>query len=257
MSTQTKEANKTSQNRILLWGSIFILVVVSYLWRIKVFNNFPFSYDEGIHIILSKLWAMGYPPYEKIFVSYPPVFLWSLGIPWKLFNQLSAIRLLMSTYAIVGIVAVVYIGSVYHSYLAGLAAGILLSFSPDYFIPSVAIMGEVPSIGIVVAAIALAEKYRRSDGWWGWLALTGGVLAFGLSLKILPFYAIPFVGFLVITRRVTRWTTLLADLQASKRVLIRDLTILAGSFLIVFLLPFLAFNFSALYDQVVGMRLII
>jgi len=255
MSTQTKEVNKTSQNRILLWGGIFILVTASYLWRIKVFNNFPFSYDEGIHIILSKLWARGYPPYEKIFVSYPPVFLWSLGIPWKLFNQLSAIRLLMSTYAIVGIIAVVYIGSVYHSHLAGLAAGILLSFSPDYFIPSVAIMGEAPSIGVVVAAIALAEKYRRSDGWRGWLVLTGGVLAFGLSLKILPFYAIPFIGFLVITRRVTHWTTLLMDLQASKRVLIRDLTILAGSFLIVFLLPFLAFNFSALYDQVVGMRL--
>lgn len=255
MRTQTKETSKTSQNHILLWGSTLILVATSYLWRIKVLDSFPFGYDEGIHIILSKLWATGYPPYEKIFVSYPPIFLWSLGIPWKLFHQLSAVRLLMSTYAIVGIVAVVYIGSVYHSHLAGLVAGILLSFSPDYFIPSIAIMGEVPSIAIVVAAIALAEKYCRSDGWWGWLVLTGGILAFGLSLKILPFYAIPFVGFLVISRWVTDWTTILKDLQSSKRALIRDLMILTGSFLIVFLSPFLTFNFSALYEQVVGMRL--
>lgn len=251
----TREREKILHNNIALWGSVFTLIFLSYLWRLKILNVFPFGYDEGIHLILGKLWAAGYTPYEEIFVSYPPFFLWSLGIPWKIFNQASALQLVMATYALTGVIAVIYLGSAYHSHLAGIGAGILLSFTPAYFIPSISIMGEVPSIGIAVVSIALAEKYRRS-GSWGWVLLAGIVLAFGLSLKILPFYAVPFVGLMVVSRHIRHRTSYLRDLQVSKWVLLRDLIILAGGFLAVLLLPVLFLNSSALYEQVVGMRLV-
>jgi 4-amino-4-deoxy-L-arabinose transferase-like glycosyltransferase len=157
----TKSPDQTSFNNFIFWGSIVMLVSLFYWWRSNVFSVFPFNYDEGIHLILGKLWAAGYSPYREIFVSYPPFFLWSLGIPWKIFSQAGALRLLMVTYALAGVLAVIYLGLVYNSRLAGLSAGVILSFTPTFFVPSFAIMTEVPSISIAVAAIALAEKYRR------------------------------------------------------------------------------------------------
>ena len=76
---------------VLIFGaSIIILILLSYGWRLQVFDVFPFEYDEGIHLVLGKLWAAGYIPYQEIFVSYPPSFMWSLGIPWKIFHQVQA-----------------------------------------------------------------------------------------------------------------------------------------------------------------------
>jgi hypothetical protein len=104
----TKNPDQTSFNNFIFWGSIVMLVSLFYWWRSNVFSVFPFNYDEGIHLILGKLWAAGYSPYREIFVSYPPFFLWSLGIPLKIFNQAGALRLLMVTYALAGVLAVIY-----------------------------------------------------------------------------------------------------------------------------------------------------
>jgi hypothetical protein len=133
-----------------------------------------------------------------------------------------------------------------------------LSFTPGYFIPSFAVMGEVQSVGVAVLAIALAEKYRR-DGGWLWVLLAGGSLAFALSLKILPVYAVPLTGLMVISRRLSLaggWPTIWESFRSSRGILLRDTLFLAGSFLIVFFLPFLFFNLAALYDQVFGMRFV-
>ncbi|MFQ5611551.1 MAG: phospholipid carrier-dependent glycosyltransferase [Anaerolineae bacterium] len=242
-------AGTAPARNLAFWGSVLALIVLSYLWRLSVLDVFPLNYDEGIHLILARLWAADYTPYEEIFVSYPPIFMWTLGVPWRLFQQAGALQLLMATYAISGVLGVVYLGCVYHSRLAGLAAGALLSFTPAYFQPSIAIMGEVPAIGLAVVAVALAEKYRRG-GSWRWAALTGAALAFGLSLKLLPFYAVPLVGLMVISRHTAG-----RGLHVSP-VLLRDLAILGASFLAVFLLPFFFFDLTDLYDQVVGMRLV-
>ena len=139
--------------------AILILILVSYVWRVSLLND-AFNYDEGIHLIWGKLWVAGYTPYEEIFVSYPPFFLWSLGLPWQLFHQAGALQLFMATYALTGVLAVIYLGAAYGGRLAGLAAGIFLSFAPAYFIPSTEVMGEVPSVGLAVVAIALAETDR-------------------------------------------------------------------------------------------------
>lgn len=256
MSLDEQGNKKVFLNNLVLYISLLLLVLCSY-WRRVILLDDTFGYDQGIHIILARLWAAGYTPYEEIFVSYPPLFIWSLGIPWKLFNQASALQLLMSTYALAGVVALVYLGWVYHSRMAGIAAGVLLSFNPTYLDHSIRIMGETPSIGIAVVAIAFAERYRRGGGWV-WLVLAGGALAASLSLKILPFYAGPFVGFIIISRYIKTgsWTNFLGHLQASRWLLGRDLAILSLSFLVAFLLPVIFFDPVALYKQVVGMRLV-
>lgn len=225
-----------------------LLLIGSYGWRLQVFNLFPFSYDEGIHLILGKLWAAGYTPYQEIFVSYPPSFMWSLGVPWQLFKHPAALQLVMTSYALAGVLAVVYLGTIYGSRLAGLVAGLLLSFTPAYFIPSFSIMTEVPSISMAVVAIALAEKYRRG-GRWIWILLAGAALGLGLSLKILPYYAGPLVGLMAVSRHAT-------ERPLPVKILFRDLAILAGGFIVIFCVPLLFYDLPALYHQTVGMRLV-
>ncbi len=244
----TNFLKKPNLKNIAFGGSIIALVAFSYLWRLKMLNTFSFNYDEGIHLILAKLWALGYIPYSEIFVSYPPIFIWSLGIPQKLFQHTTALQLVMSTYAILGVLGVIYLGSVYGSRLSGIVAGILLSFVPAYFKASIAVMGEAPSIGVAVVSIALAEEHRRSGGWQ-WLVLSGGAAAFALSLKLLPVYVIPMVGLIVISKHLS-----IDSLRISSRLL-RDIAILAAGFLFVFIIPFLFFDIQALLDQVITMRL--
>jgi len=257
MATMTDVRKGSKLNQFIFWGSIVALLLASFWWRWRTLNSSSFGYDEGIHLIVGKLWAAGYTPYKEIFVSYPPIFLWSLGITWDLFQTASALQLLMVIYTLTGVLAVIYLGTVYHSRLAGITAGVLLSFAPPYFITSFMVMTETPSVGLAAAAVALAEKYRRG-GLWPWALLTGVTLAFGLSLKILPVYAVPLVGLMVLSRHVvwTNWPSFWASLQGPNKPLWRDLGILAGSFLVIFLLPIFFFDWPAFYAQVVGMRLV-
>jgi hypothetical protein len=295
---QMKNVSKRlTQSNILFWSSIIILLLASYWWRVRVLGVFPFEYDEGIHLIIGQLWAAGYTPYDEIFVSYPPSFLWSLGIPWKLFKQAAALQLLMATYALAGVLAVIYLGVAYRSRLAGLVAGLFLSFTPAYFIPSVAIMTETPSISLAVVAVALAERYRRSGGWV-YALLAGAALGFGLSLKLLPYYALPLVGLMAISRHsagisltsqkigphpnplpvgdgtatfpsprgrgaggeghfhpLEQSRDFMRTPMRIEKIAFRDLLLLAGGFIAVFLFPAFLFNTTALYEQNIGMRL--
>lgn len=253
MKTQPKA--KPNWTNLIFLAAILLLIFASYSWRAALIND-TYNYDEGIHLIWSKLWVAGYTPYEEIFVSYPPFFLWSLGLPWQIFQQADALQLLMATYALTGVLAVVYLGTIYSNRWAGLAAGVFLSFVPSYFIPSIKVMGEVPSVGLAVVAIALVEQYRRtSKRSWLWLALSGGVLALSLSLKILPFYAVPFVALIVTARHIDlgHWRS---SLQTNTRTILIDLIILGSSFTVIFILPIVLFNVSAFYEQVVGMRVV-
>ncbi|MCB9109455.1 MAG: hypothetical protein H6633_35250 [Anaerolineales bacterium] len=135
-----------SRTNLIFLVAVLILILVSYVWRVSLLND-AFNYDEGIHLIWGKLWVAGYTPYEEIFVSYPPFFLWSLGLPWQLFHQAGALQLFMATYALTGVLAVIYLGAAYGGRLAGLAAGIFLSFAPAYFIPRLRLWARFPRWG--------------------------------------------------------------------------------------------------------------
>lgn len=239
----------------LLYALAILGVIALYFgWRVQLLS-LHFSYDEGIHLIWGELWAAGYTPYEEIFLSYPPFFIWSMGVPWQVFQHPAALQLLMAAYALAGVLGVIYLGTVFHSRVAGLTAGLLLAFSPAYFIPSIRVMSEVPSVGIAVAAVALAEKYRR-DGGRLWLGLAGAVVALSLSLKILPFYAVPFVGLLALLRHLDgeSWPQVRQSLVASKTQILLDWLIAGSSFTLVFVLPFFLFDSGEAYRQVFGMR---
>ncbi len=242
------------KNSIFIAATLLTLAF-SLWWRIYALKRFDLGYDEGIHLIVGKLWAAGFTPYSEIFVSYPPLFLWSLGIPWALFNRVEALQLLMTVYSLLGVLAVIYLGAVYHSRLAGIAAGILLSLTPTFFIRSFSIMTETPSIAVATAAVALAEKYRR-DGGWGWAALTGVAAGIALSLKILPVYIVPLVGLMVLSRHF-RLSTKRPFYKTPQgwRIVWRDIALLAGSFLLVFALPIAFTDIPAFFAQTTQLRI--
>lgn len=249
--TEKQSRSQLNSRRFAFGIAITVLLVAFYGWRMAIWNRFPFEYDAGIHLILAKLWAAGYEPYREIFVSYPPVFMWSLGLPWQWFGGVDAVRFLMVTYALTAVPAVMYLGAVYHSKSAGLAAGVLLAFVPAWFIPSFAIMTEIPSISIAVVAITCAEVYRWQGGW-GWAALAGLVLAISFSLKILPLFAALLIAVLLVSRSVRGGDAVILKWRPAAFALLA--AGVGGA--IGLLAPLLFYSWPDLYRQVLEMRFV-
>lgn len=245
------------RNNLDFAAAILGVLLLSLGWRAFSLNRFSFGYDEGIHLVVGRLWVAGFAPYREIFVSYPPIFLWSLGLPWQFFQRAEAMQWLMVAYSLAGVLAVIYLGTVYHSRLAGLSAGLLLSLTPTYFTRSFQVMTEVPSIAVAVVAIAFTEKFRR-DGGRGWLLAAGSTLGFALSLKILPVYAIPLTGLMVLSRQfplTINRAAFGAALRQHGLTRLIDAVWLGGSFTLVFLGPVLLIDLGGFLNQTADMRL--
>ncbi|MEJ2558343.1 MAG: hypothetical protein P8186_19420 [Anaerolineae bacterium] len=242
--------------KVLYICSLFFIVVVSFIWRQKVLDVFPFEYDEGIHLVLARVLSAGYEPYREAFVSYPPLFAWSLKFPYLLFHSAHAIQLFMSLLSMLGVVAVAYLSTNYYGRISGIAAAIFVSFSPAYFIPSRAVMGEIPSIGLATLALALAEHYRRRGGWY-WVLLSGMALSASSSMKVLPVFAPIWLGLVILSKYLSFGSKefLVASVEKNWRSLFRDvmLSLLGFSSFLIWPVLFL-YDKPSFYDQVLGMR---
>ncbi len=240
----------------LYLGCLFVIVALSFIWRLSVLDVFPYQYDEGIHLVLAEVLSAGYEPYRQAFVSYPPLFAWSLEFPYTWFHEAAAIQLLMSFYSILGVLAAAYLAMTYYGRLAGLAAAILVSFSPGYFIPSRAVMGEIPSVGLATLAVALMDRYRRQGGWW-WAPFAGVVLSASISMKVLPIFAPVLLGLIILAKHLSfRSKRLLtASFRKNLKPLLRDAALSLLGFSLFLVWPVLLFyDILSFYDQVLGMR---
>ena len=236
--------------------ALCIILVFSFVWRQRVLDVFAYEYDEGIHLVLAQVLSAGYEPYREVFVSYPPLFAWSLGFPYLLLHTTDAVQLLMALYSILGVVAVAYLATSYFGRLSGLAAAILVSFSPGYFIPSRAAMGEVPSVGLAALGVALTEHYRRRGGWY-WALLAGIALSASISMKVLPIFAPVLLGLIILSRYLSfkGINNLISSFKENYRLLLRDAALSVLGFTTFLIWPVLFFyDLPSFYDQVIGMR---
>jgi hypothetical protein len=181
-----------------------LLLLLSFGLRLLFLDNFIWGYDEGIHVLLAKLLAADYTPYTQLFVSYPPLFVWSLEWPWRIWQTVAALQLTMTLYALLGLVAVGLIAYRLAGKLAGLLAAFFLSVSATYLDGSRAVMTEVPSVGVAALAVALAAIYYWT-GRRGWLFGSGLLLAASLMLKILSPFILALILLLPLVRRMAPW----------------------------------------------------
>lgn len=167
------------------------VIVAAIALRVILFDNFPLSPDEGIHLMWLRLLAAGYHPYREVYITYPPLYPLALQAVWSLWPGEVAQRWFSVGYTIFGAVGVALVARRLAGPAAGIAAAVLTLFSPPLVEPSRAVLGEFPSIAWSVWAVWLAWLYLDAPpgrGRWLWLMLSGLCLSASLLTKLLsPF----------------------------------------------------------------------
>ncbi|OQY48717.1 MAG: hypothetical protein B6242_01475 [Anaerolineaceae bacterium 4572_78] len=188
-------------------------------------------------------------------MSYPPLFAWSMQIPYQIFGSAEVIKLLMAFYSFMGVLGVAYLGYVYGGELVSLVAAGIVSFLPDYFIPSIAVMGEIPSIGLATFAVVITEHYRCHGGQFT-VFFAGTILSTSISMKVLPLYAPIFLGLIIVGKHTfpLDMKKPVNTLKKNFKSLIQDTILSLLGFLIFLLIPLLFYDARSFYDQVIGMR---
>jgi hypothetical protein len=234
------------------------ILLFSFWLRLRYLRNFPWGYDEGIHVLLARLLAAGYAPYSELFVSYPPLFVWSLEWPWRIWGTVEALQLLMTIYALLGVMAVGIVAFRLGGTLAGSLAAIFLSVSATYLAGSRAVMTEVPSVGVATLAIVLAALYTWA-GQRGWLLVSGLVMSASLMLKILSPFVLGLIPLMILVHHIQQRKlssrssrqTFIIGLKS----LLNDLLIWGIGLLLPVVLVLLLYNASAMVRQVIVFRL--
>lgn len=226
------------------------VLLLSAWVRVVFLNNFLWDYDEGIHVLLARLLAAGFEPYRELFVSYPPLFVWSLELPWRIWGTIQAIQFLMVGYALLGIVAVGVLAFHLGDWLAGLIAATLISFSATYLSGSRAVMTEVPSVAVAAVSMVLAAGYYWS-GRRGWLLASGLAMSASLMLKVLSPFVLGTIPLMLFVRQLEQRKPSAVTL----RNLIRDGLIWGVGLLTPLLIILILYDARAMYRQVIAFRL--
>lgn len=277
MSRMTSaQQSATTQPRLAIlargitWETQLVLVVcaIGLALRLVAVNAPSYDYDEGVYWESLRAMAQGHPLYTSVFSSQPPFFLLSVYPFYMLFGQtLTAARLAIVLYSLVGIAAIYVAGRAIGGRLCGLAACVLLAADPLYLLESHTLQAEVPALAFEILCVALAATaMRRSDGSRRVLAALAGVaLGLGVMAKLFDVVAIvPAVLFLA----QPVWETFVTDNQLARpprarllagiRAALPDLLLFAAGALVacaLVLLPYIA-SWGAFYDQAIRFHLV-
>ena len=246
-----------AENDIHRDGSLFFVLIsfvliLSLAVRLIFMDTFRWgdNYDEGIHALLAQLFAAGYEPYKDVFVSYPPLFVWSLQWPWQIGKNLESIQLVMIAYSLLGVFATGLIAYRWHNPLAGFIAALMISLSPKYLTASCQLMTEVPSIGLSILSVALAISSYTGKRKPIWLLVSGLVLCASLMLKFLS----PFIGVLILIIIFISQAEFPSRPPGFTKGLIRDILIWAAGLLVPVLIALAVYDPVEMYNQVVAFR---
>jgi dolichyl-phosphate-mannose-protein mannosyltransferase len=226
------------------------------------------DYDEGVYWQSLRAMANGHLLFGSVFSSQPPLFLLSIYPFYMIFGQsLSAARLALVFFSLVGIAGTYVAGRALGHRNIGAVASVLLALDPLYQHSAHTLQAELPSIALQIWAVACAALAMRATGRRrDWLVVGAGVLlGCALLMKLFAIVAlVPAVLYLSapLARlwlgadgklRMLPWATV----QEGLREIVRPLGLLVAGLLgaiILILLPFVG-QLGVVYDQVVRFHL--
>lgn len=234
------------------WGVLLGVVLAFCLWQMAHLGGFRWDYDEGAHMMQARLMLMGYPLYAEIFSGQPPLLISSLAGAFALFGPSVQVgRALMVAYATLGLLALALIARELHGWAAAVSTAVLLGIAPDFFLYSRVSMGDIPSTSMAALAVLCALRYRGS-GRRAWVVVAGLALGAGFLLKFSAVFAAPLVAAVVALRSADGLSLGESIAKAERKRWLKiglDLAWLGGAFALPLLLCLLAFDVSAMYDQ--------
>lgn len=160
------------------------------LWPL---NGLERDYDEGVYWQSLRAMASGHPLFTSVFSSQPPFFLLSLYPFYMLFGQsIAAARLGIAIFAIVGVIALYWLGRMLAGPWVGLAAAALMALDPLFLHEARTLQAEAPALALEILCVALAvAAAQRTGRARTMLALASGfTLALGTLIKLLDVVAV-------------------------------------------------------------------
>jgi hypothetical protein len=160
--------------------ALVLLVAITVAWLSHITDALGMEYDEGVYLESARLMRHGYPIFERVFSSQPPLLLDLIRGSFALLGDtISAGRLVSVLGATVTCGA---LGIIAWEVVAPWAAPLAVVFcgtSVTFFWRAFVVDAEMPSLGLATLSVAVlcAPHRARSVRW----CLVGGAL-FGLAL---------------------------------------------------------------------------
>ncbi|HEU0026727.1 MAG TPA: glycosyltransferase family 39 protein [Ktedonobacterales bacterium] len=245
-----------------------MIVIVAAVLYLLLINQFSGNYDEGVYWQSLRAMAQGHPLFTAIFSSQPPYFLTSLYPFYMLFGQdIAAARIGIAVFALLGVVAMFWLGSELGGTWAGLIAAVLLAFEPFYLRQARTLESDGPAVAVSILAVALAAAAMSRSGTarHRLAALSGAILVYGLLIKLFAIVALVPILLCLVTPffrvfdagegRLRRPTA--AALRRGARAALPDLAWLAAGALVAALLLLVPFvgAFRTMWDQVIAFHI--
>lgn len=242
--------------------------VIALALALQTLQGRSVDYDEGVYWESLRAMANGHPLFGSVFSSQPPLFLLSVYPFYMIFGQsLSAARLALVFFSLVGIAGMYVAGRALGHRNIGAVACVLLALDPLYQHSAHTLQAELPSIALQIwavtcAALALRASGRRRD----WLVVGAGVLLGGaLLMKLFAIVALVPVALYLSAPPIRRWLDFDGKLRQPPGTTVLDGVLeiarpiglmVAGLFVAValVLLPFVN-QLGVVYDQAVRFHL--
>ncbi len=157
-------------------------------------NVFSFDPDEGINAVKALLVDRGFALYSQIWNDQPPLFthllrVWLHVLGW----DVNTGRLLVLTFAAIGVFALYDLVRLVSGHSAAVAACVLLAASAYFPRLSVSIMVGLPAITFAILALWALFRWRRRQHR-NWLAAAGVLMGCSLACKLATAILLPVFG---------------------------------------------------------------
>jgi hypothetical protein len=246
------EKAKISRQETFFWVVLVGILAAFFAWELGYVGEPRWDYDEGVHTMAARLVGSGCSLYSEVSSLHPPLFVSSFALVFTLFgNSLAVARTLVLAYSLIGRLSVALVARKLAGDWAGLAAAILLSFAPGFFLYSWMALADVPAMSLAALSLLLALHYWES-GRRGGLIAAGLALWASFMLKLLTLFVIPLLALLAVFRYLGPAASGQNTQRGWWRALVVELGLLAVSLLLPTLLVLLIYDLPSLYEQVVA-----
>jgi len=189
-----------------------LLVIIIFIFPPRA--NFEFSADEGLNLMKAMLYERGYPLYGEIWSDQPPLFTYLLASVIRVFgNNVEAARFLVLGMACILVWAAFQVMRLMWGTGAAIAGSFLIFLLPYFLILSVSVMIGLPAISLAMLSLLALLKWHAGRKPV-WLALSAGLLALSVLIKLITGFLAPiFLAGILISqypnfRREHRWRDL-------------------------------------------------
>jgi hypothetical protein len=254
-----------------LLGAILLLGLLLRLWHLSALTD---NYDEGVYWSSLRAMYAGNGLFSPVFSSQPPFFLLSLYPLVAVFGPTQvAARMGVVVLSLLGVLGMYLLARRLGGPWAGLGAAVLLACDYLYLLQSQTIDAEVPSVALLMLAVAAAAYADRYP--WQAASLSGAATALAILEKLFAVAGLAAIAALWVTYLIAFERALPAMLQETSqrsstaarwrlphRQTIHRAAVLLGAYMIglvvaglLVFLPYLH-QLQSVYQQVIAFHLV-